>query len=80
MQPMEHEYKFHAVLITCWPTLEPFGFAPQMRIANNDLRVVKTFKFAQRFHTRSEAETYALYVAKKWIDDDKPGVTGSIDR
>jgi hypothetical protein len=75
MQPMEHEYKFHTVLITCRPTLEPFGFAPQIHIANNDLGVVKTFKFTQRFHTRSEAETYALYVAKKWIDDDKPGAT-----
>ena len=67
---MEHEYKSHTVLITCWPTLEPLGFAPQIRIANNDLGIVKTFKFAQRFHTRAEAETYALYVAKKWIDDE----------
>lgn len=74
MQP-EHEYKFHTVLITCWRTLEPFDFAPQIRIANNDLGVVKTFKFSQRLHTRSEAETYALYVAKKSFDNDKPGGT-----
>ena len=71
---MEHEYKFHTVLIACWPTLEPFGFAPQIRIAKNDLGVVKTFKFTQRFRTRAEAETYAIYVAKKGIDDDRPAL------
>jgi hypothetical protein len=75
MQPMEHEYKFHTVLITCWPTLEPFGFAPQIRIGKDGLGVVKTIKFSQRFRTRAEAETYAFYVAKKWIDDNKPNLT-----
>jgi hypothetical protein len=33
---------------------------------------VKSFKFAQRFDTKAEAETYALDAAKKWIDDSTP--------
>jgi hypothetical protein len=71
---MEHEYKLHTVLITCWPTIEPSGFAPELRIADNCVGAVKVFNFAQKFRSRVEAETYALYVAKKWIDDDEPNV------
>jgi hypothetical protein len=71
---MEHEYKLHTVLIICWPTLEPSGFAPELRIADNYVGAVKIFNFTQKFRSRVEAETYALYVAKKWIDDDEPNV------
>ena len=70
---MEHRYKLHTILITCWPTLDPTGFAPEIRIRNSHLALVKNFKFGQRFHTRSEAETYALTVAQEYIDETAPG-------
>jgi hypothetical protein len=69
---MDHPYKSHRILITCWPTLDPFGFASEIRINNKHQLVVKSFKFAQRFDTKAEAETYALDAAKKWIDDRTP--------
>jgi hypothetical protein len=69
---MEHSYKSHTVLITCWPTLEPFGFVAEIRVNNEHLVLVKSFKFTQRFKTKAEAETYGLDAAKKWIDDSTP--------
>jgi hypothetical protein len=69
---MKRRYKRHTILITCWPTLDPIGFAPEIRIRNSDLALLKVFKFAQRFHTEAEAERYALLVGKKWIDEDRP--------
>jgi hypothetical protein len=70
--PMEHPYKSHTILITCWPTLEPFGFAPEIRISNKHQLIEKSFKFAQKFETKVEAEAYALAAAIKWIDDSTP--------
>lgn len=70
--PMEHRYKFHNIQITCWPTLEPFGFVPEIRINNAKLILIKTVKLTERFQTRTEAETYALNIAKQWIDDSNP--------
>jgi hypothetical protein len=70
--PMEHPYKFHKIQITCWPTLEPFGFVPEIRINNRKLILIKTVKVTQRFQTRTDAETYALKLAKQWIDDSNP--------
>ena len=71
---MEHPYKSHNVQITCWPILDPFGFAAEIRITNPKLIVIKTFKPAQRFQTRTEAETYALKIAREWIDDSNSEV------
>jgi hypothetical protein len=70
--PMEHPYKSHIILITCWPVLEPFGFVPEIRINNKHQFVVKAFKFTQKFKTKAEAETYALDAAKKWVDESTP--------
>ncbi len=72
--PMEHPYKSHSILISCWPTLEPFGFTPEIRINNKHQLLVKSFKFTQKFATRAEAEAYALTAAMKWIDDSNPEV------
>ena len=69
IQPMEHPYKSHKILITCWPTLVPFGFTPEIRISDKHQLVVKNFKFTQKFDTKTEAETYAVAAAMKWIDD-----------
>ena len=62
---MEHEYKFHTVLITCWPSLEPFGFAPQIRIANNDLGVVKTFNIELRGFTPDQRRKLTPFTLPK---------------
>jgi hypothetical protein len=72
LQQTEHPYKSHTILITCWPTLEPFGCLPEIRINNKHQIVVKSFKFTQKFKTKAEAETYSLDAAKKWIDDSTP--------
>jgi hypothetical protein len=69
---MEHPYKSHTILISCWPVLEPFGLVPEIRITNKHQFGVKTFKFTQKFKTKAEAETYALAAAMKWIDDSNP--------
>lgn len=74
---MEHTYKSHTVVITCWAILErPSGFTPQVRIttSNKSPVVMKTLKFTDRFHTKPEAESHALDVAKKWIDDTKHAI------
>ena len=64
----------HNVQITCWPILDPFGFAAEIRITDAKLIVLKTFKLTQRFQTRTEAETYALKAAREWIDDSNSDV------
>ena len=69
---MDHPYKSHTILIACWPTLEAFGFTPEIRINNKNLLLVKSFKFTQKFDTKAEAETYALDAAMRWIDDRTP--------
>jgi hypothetical protein len=74
---MGHTYKSHTIVITCWAVLEhPSGFTPQVRItiSNKSPIVTKTFQFTDRFHTKTEAESYALDLAKKWIDDTKHAI------
>ena len=66
---MEHAYKFHSILISCWPTLDLSGFAPEIRINSQKLARTKTLKFAETFQTKEQAEDYALDAAKKWIDE-----------
>ena len=70
---MEHTYKSQTIVITCWARFEhPSGLTPQVRItiSSKSPVVAKTFQFTDRFHTKNEAETHALDVAKKWIDDN----------
>ena len=51
---MEHPYNSHTILITCWPTLEPFGFVPEVRINDKQGFVVKTFKFSPNSRPKQE--------------------------
>ena len=74
---MDHSYKFHTILITTWGRLD--GFTPELRI-NKEVPPGKevpasasqTLKINQPFPTKAEAESFALDVAKRWIDDGKP--------
>ena len=31
---MEREYKSHSIIVTAWPSLNPDGFIPEIRISN----------------------------------------------
>ena len=50
---MEHPYKFHNILITCWPTFDPFGVAPEIRINNARLVLVKSLNSQRDFKLKS---------------------------
>ena len=65
---MEHEYKSHCILITTWPSLNPAGFTPDIRINNKSTIVYERLKVSQLFSTKEEAETQAYELAKEWID------------
>jgi hypothetical protein len=74
---MEDTYKSHSIVITYWARFErPSMFTPQIGIiiSNQSPIVTKTFQFTDRFHTKNEAETHALDMAKKWIDDSNPTI------
>lgn len=68
---MRRKYKSYTILVTCWARLDPAsGFMPQVRITISKSPVVtKTIQLTEIFHSKAEAETHALDVAKKWIDD-----------
>jgi hypothetical protein len=67
---MKHQYKSHAILITTWATLD--GFTTELRISKKAPNVFQSLKINRGFPTKSEAETYALEVAKKRIDNVSP--------
>jgi len=65
---MEHQYKSHKILITTWGRLD--GFTPELRINKQVAPIVsQSLKISQPFPTKAEAESFALQVAKKWIDE-----------
>jgi hypothetical protein len=70
--PMEHPYKSHTILNHL------LANARALRIRSGDPHQQQTsnhresFKFAQKFETKVEAETYALAAAIRWIDDSTP--------
>lgn len=65
---MEHQYKSHKILITTWGRLD--GFTPELRINKQVAPVVsQSLKISQPFPTKAEAESFALQVARKWIDE-----------
>ena len=66
---MERKYKSHTIVITSWGRLEPDGFRPEVRISTITANLLKTLKMNETFPTKKEAETYALQVAQRWIDD-----------
>ena len=69
---MDHYYKSHRILITTWGRMD--GFTPELRIAKQLAPLVfETLKISQPFPTKAEAARFGLEVAKKWIDDGKPG-------
>jgi hypothetical protein len=61
---MEHPYKSHAILITCWPTIEPFGCVPETRINNEHQFVVKT-KLTQKIKNQSRSRKLMLSMLPK---------------
>ena len=63
---MQHYYRFHAVVMTTWGSLD--GFTPEIRISKEAAIAFHTLKINQPFPTKAEAESYALEVAKRWID------------
>jgi hypothetical protein len=67
---MKHEYKSHAILITTWASLD--GFTTEVRISKKGPNVFQSLKINQGFPTKAEAETYALEVAKRRIDNVSP--------
>ena len=67
---MKHQYKSHAILITTWASLD--GFTTELRISKNGPNVFQSLKINQAFPTKAEAETYALEVAKRRIDNASP--------
>ena len=67
---MEHHYKSHTIVITTWGNLD--GFTSEFRINKKAPVVFETLKLNQPFPTKAEAESYALEIAQKWINDSKP--------
>jgi hypothetical protein len=64
---MKHQYKSHAILITTWASLD--GFTTEVRISKQGPNVFQSLKINQGFPTKAEAETFALEVAKRRIDN-----------
>jgi hypothetical protein len=64
---MEHHYKSHTILITTWARMEPDGYTPELRISKKTA-ILQSLKINQTFPTRKQAESYAVEVAKTWID------------
>jgi hypothetical protein len=67
---MNHEYKSHAILITAWASLD--GFTTEVRISKKGPNVFQSLKINRGFPTKAEAETFALEVAKRRIDNLRP--------
>lgn len=63
---MKHQYKSHSILITTWAGLD--GFTTELRISKAAPNVFQSLKINRGFPTKAEAETYALEVAKRQID------------
>jgi hypothetical protein len=64
---MKHQYKSHEILITTWAGLD--GFTTEVRISKKGPKVFQSLKINHGFPTKAEAETYALEVAKRRIDN-----------
>ena len=69
---MEHQYKSHnksyKILITTWGRLD--GFTAELWINKQVAPIVsQSLKISQPFPTKAEAESFALQVAKKWVDE-----------
>ena len=76
---MEHQYKSHKILITTWG--RPDGFTPEFRINKQVAPIVsQSLKISQPFPTKAEAESFALQVAKKWIDEANLTLRRGIDQ
>jgi hypothetical protein len=67
---MKHQYKSHEILITTWASLD--GFTTEVRISKKGPNVLQSLKINQGFPTKAEAETFALEVAKRRIDNVRP--------
>ena len=67
---MKHQYKSHAIVITTWASLD--GFTTEARISKKGPNVFQSLKINQGFPTKAEAETFALEVAKRRIDNVRP--------
>jgi hypothetical protein len=65
---MDYEYKSHSILVTLWPSLNPDGFIPDIRISNGAPLVFQKLKVTEAFPTKEEAEAHAIELAKNWID------------
>ena len=65
---MEREYKAHSIIITTWPSLDPVGFVPEIRISNHPPDDYTRLKLSKFFTTKEEAETQGFELAKQWID------------
>jgi hypothetical protein len=66
---MKHGYKSYTIIITTWANLDRYGYTPEFRISEKASKVFQTVKLNNAFATKEEAETFALGVAKKWIDE-----------
>ncbi len=76
---MEHQYKSYKILITTWGRLD--GFTPELRIDKQVAPIVsQSLKISQPFPTKAEAESFALQVAKKWIDEANLTLRRGIDQ
>ena len=64
---MKHQYKSHSILITTWGSLD--GFTTELRISKKAPNVFQSLKINRGFPTKAEAESYALEVAKRQIDN-----------
>ena len=67
---MQCTYRSYRIVVTSWGRLAPDGFRPEVRITNKFPRFVQTFKINETFSTKEEAESCALQVAQRWIDDN----------
>ena len=67
---MQRTYRSYRIVVTSWGRLEPDGFRPEVRITNKFPEFLQTFKINETFSTKQDAESYALQVAQRWIDDN----------
>ena len=74
---MQQFYKGHTIKTSAQRLRDTQQWQPVLQIIiwNYNEKSFKPFSAIECFSTREQAESEGLVIAKKWIDDRKPGVS-----
>ena len=74
---MQQFYKGHTIKTSAQQLRDTQQWQPVLQIIiwNDNQNLFKPFSATECFSTREQAESEGLVIARKWIDDGKPGVS-----